>query len=81
MISNRARQQQHAVSVRTIADLGDHTRLFASCPRTQGLDLDALRTRYGARLSLRRLKNMLRCTRCGARDCGIMQVFDNSERP
>ena len=83
MISKRARQQQHPILVRTIADLGDHTRLFASCPRchrTHGLDLDVLRIRYGARLSLRRLASMLRCTRCGARSCGVMQVFDNNEQ-
>jgi hypothetical protein len=83
MALNRPRPRQVPILVRTIADLGEHTRLFASCPRchhTHALDLDALRTRYGARLSLRRLSNMLRCTRCGARDCGVMQVFDNSER-
>jgi hypothetical protein len=84
MISNRARQQQHPILVRTIADLGERTRLFASCPRchcTRALDVDALRARYGARLSLRRLASMLRCTRCGARGCGVMQVFDNREQP
>ena len=77
---SRASMHRRPILVRRIGDLGERTRVFASChrcQRTQVLDLEALCIRYGARLSLRRLGSMLRCTRCGARDCNVMQVFDN----
>ena len=71
---------QQKLVVRTIGDLEGCSRLVAyctSCRRSQFLDLEALRKRYGAELSLGSLRARLRCSRCGARRPDMMQVWDN----
>ena len=74
---------QQKLVVRTIGDLKGCSRLVAyctSCRRSQFLDLEALRARYGAGLSLRSLRARLRCSRCGARRPEVIHVWDNGAR-
>jgi hypothetical protein len=71
--------RQQPVVVRTLGDLGSRSKLVAyctSCRRSRFLDLEALRTRYGAELALRSLRARLRCSRCGARRPEVMHVWD-----
>jgi hypothetical protein len=67
------------VVIRSLGDLNDdRSKLVAyctSCRRSQFLDLAALRTRYGAELSLCSLRARLRCSRCGARRPEVMHVW------
>jgi hypothetical protein len=65
--------------VKTIGDLEGSSRLAAYCPacrRSQFLDLEALRARHGAELSLRSLRARLRCSRCGTRRPEVIHVWD-----
>jgi hypothetical protein len=67
------------VQVRTLADLADRNHLYAHCNHCRNakkLDVAALLARFGP-LSFGRLKNRLRCTRCGARRPELMHVWDN----
>ena len=71
---------QQKLVVRTIGDLEGCSKLAAycrSCRHSQFLDLEALRTRYGADLSLQSLRARLRCSRCGCRRPEVMHVWDN----
>jgi hypothetical protein len=82
-VRREQRLRMHELVVRTLADLGEQSRLAAYCPscrRSQFLDLEALRARYGAELSLRNLRARLRCSRCGARRPEVIHVWDNGAR-
>lgn len=48
------------------------TAVCAPCNHHEILDLQALREKYGPDMRLRRIALRLRCTKCGARDCGVI---------
>ncbi|QKV18699.1 hypothetical protein [Oricola thermophila] len=48
------------------------TAVCAPCNHHEILDLDGLMERYGHDMPLRRIALRLRCTKCGARDCGVI---------
>lgn len=57
------------VAIRTLADLAERNHLYAHCNRcrhARQLDVPMLLARFGP-LTFGRLKNRLRCARCGAR--------------
>jgi hypothetical protein len=65
-----AEPRQKPVTIRTIAEIGDHSQLYAycdACRHRRQLDLAALRERYGPQLPLKRLQGRLCCSHYGAR--------------
>jgi hypothetical protein len=74
---------QQPVAIRTLADLGAQSQLYAycnACHHSSQLDLTALRERYGPQLSLNSLQTRLRCSRCGARSVETFHVWDAGPR-
>ena len=70
------------VRIRTLADLDGRNQLYAHCNHcrhARRLDVPMLLARFGA-LTFGRLKNRLRCARCGARRPELMHVWDNGAR-
>jgi hypothetical protein len=73
-------KRQRPIAVEAIGDLGERGQLYAycdACRHSVRLDLDGLRERYGAQLSLKRLRAKLRCSRCGGRSVETFHVWDN----
>jgi hypothetical protein len=71
--------RQRAVAIRALGDLGERDQLYAycnTCRHSSQLDLAALREHYGARLSFKRLRAQLRCSRCGERSAQTFHVWN-----
>ena len=67
------------IHIRTLADLDGRNHLYAHCNQcrhARRLDVPMLLERFGA-LTFGRLRNRLRCTRCGGRRPEVMHVWDN----
>jgi hypothetical protein len=79
MAKNEQRTQR-PIAVSTLTDLRPRNRLDAFCTRchhSQRLDVQALAAWYGP-LPLARLRQLLKCGQCGARQPEIRLSWDNS---
>jgi hypothetical protein len=77
-VQGRPRRVRPA-TIRTLADLAERNHLYAHCNHcrhARKLDVPVLLARFGP-LTFGRLKNRLRCARCGARRPEVMHVWDN----